>query len=167
MCRNELSAAIARLMSKYLWSGWKWWGGVKEIASPFPECSWKKTQIEKNANLWPSLFPFFWGSKIRNFPRIRFASSVKIINSFNKHNFAILDSTIYTHSSLLLYKEILQKKFGHQYFHKNKAILECCISYLLLLLQSLIKIRRNMKSTRLHVFFWNFLELLRCILSFI
>ena len=29
MCRGELSAAIARLMSKCLWSGWKWQRGVK------------------------------------------------------------------------------------------------------------------------------------------
>ena len=53
MCRGGLSAATARLMSKYLWSGWKWYSGVKEIPSPFPcspvirECSWKKSQIGK------------------------------------------------------------------------------------------------------------------------
>ena len=40
-------------MSKCLWSGGKWWRGLKEIAYPFPcclgnsGCSWKKTQIEK------------------------------------------------------------------------------------------------------------------------
>ena len=53
MCRGELSAVIAWLMSKCLWSEWKWYRGLKEIVSPFPccpvnrECSWKKTQIEK------------------------------------------------------------------------------------------------------------------------
>ena len=50
MCRGELSAVIAQLMSKCVWSGWKWSRGIKEIASPFPccpvnhECSWKKSQ---------------------------------------------------------------------------------------------------------------------------
>ena len=40
-------------MSKCLWSGWKWYRGLREIASLFPycpmnrECSWKKTQLEK------------------------------------------------------------------------------------------------------------------------
>ena len=54
MCRGELSAVIGRLMSKYLWSGWKWYWGNKEMPSPFPcspvirECSWKNTLIEKN-----------------------------------------------------------------------------------------------------------------------
>ena len=52
MCRGELPAAIAWLMSKCL-SCWKWQWGVKEMPSPFPcspvirECSWKKTQREK------------------------------------------------------------------------------------------------------------------------
>ena len=53
MCRSELSAVIGRLMSKCLWSGWKWKWRVKEILFHFScspvirECSWKKTQIEK------------------------------------------------------------------------------------------------------------------------
>ena len=48
-----LSVVIARLMSNCLWSGWKWYWGVKEIPSPFPgslvirEWLWKKTQAEK------------------------------------------------------------------------------------------------------------------------
>ena len=46
-------AVIARLMSRCLWSRWKWWRGVKKIPSPFFCCpvnssySWKKTLIEK------------------------------------------------------------------------------------------------------------------------
>ena len=53
MCRGKLSAAIAQLISKRLWSEWKWLTGVKEIPSPFlccpvnRECSWKKTRIKK------------------------------------------------------------------------------------------------------------------------
>ena len=53
MCRGELSAVIARLMSKRLWSGWKWLWGVTEIPSPLPcspvirEWLWKKAPIEK------------------------------------------------------------------------------------------------------------------------
>ena len=53
MCRGELSAAIERLMSKCLRSGWKRQWGVKEIPSLFPcspvvrEWLWKKTQIAK------------------------------------------------------------------------------------------------------------------------
>ena len=35
MCRGEPSAVIARLLSKCLSSGWKWYWGVKEISSPF------------------------------------------------------------------------------------------------------------------------------------
>ena len=38
MCWGELSAVIAWLTSKCLWSGWKWSRGVKEIASRFPCC---------------------------------------------------------------------------------------------------------------------------------
>ena len=34
MCRGELSAVIARVMSTFLRSGWKWWWGVKEIPPP-------------------------------------------------------------------------------------------------------------------------------------
>ena len=55
MCRGELSAVIARLTSKCLGSGLKWWKGVKEISPPFPCCPvnreylWKKTQIEKKS----------------------------------------------------------------------------------------------------------------------
>ena len=51
ICRGELSAVIARLMSKCLWSGWKW--GIKEMPSAFPcsplicQFSWKKTQIDR------------------------------------------------------------------------------------------------------------------------
>ena len=46
-------AVISLVMSKCLWSGWKWYRGLKEIASPFPccpvnrKCSKKKTKIEK------------------------------------------------------------------------------------------------------------------------
>ena len=53
MCRGELSAVIARLRSKCLWSGCKWYWGVKEMPSPLPfspvirEWSWKKIQKEK------------------------------------------------------------------------------------------------------------------------
>ena len=36
MCWSELSAVIAWLTSKCLWSGWKWQRGFKEIAFPFP-----------------------------------------------------------------------------------------------------------------------------------
>ena len=56
MRRCELSAAITQLMSKCLWSGWKWQKGYKEIASPFPCClvnrkySRKKSQIVKKVN---------------------------------------------------------------------------------------------------------------------
>ena len=56
MRRCELSAAITQLMSKCLWSGWKWQKRYKEIVSPFTCCpvnreySWKKSQIEKKAN---------------------------------------------------------------------------------------------------------------------
>ena len=56
MCWGELSAVTPWLMSKFLWSRWKWQRGVKWIPSPFPccpvnrECSWKKTQIEKKKN---------------------------------------------------------------------------------------------------------------------
>ena len=52
----ELSAAITQLMSKCLWSGWKWYKGYKKIASSFTCCpvnreySWKKSQVEKKAN---------------------------------------------------------------------------------------------------------------------
>ena len=54
MRRSELPAAVAPLMSKCPWGSWKWQWGVKEMPSSFPcspvipECSWKKTQIEKN-----------------------------------------------------------------------------------------------------------------------
>ena len=41
MCRGELSAAIDRLMSKCLWSGWNC------LSPVIREWSWKKTQIEK------------------------------------------------------------------------------------------------------------------------
>ena len=57
MCRGELPTGTARLMPKCLWSGWKWYWGVKEIPSPFHcspvirRCSWKKTQIEKK-KIW-------------------------------------------------------------------------------------------------------------------
>ena len=57
MCRGELSAVIARLMSKCLWSDWKWLWGVKEMPSPFPcslvihEWLWKETHIEKKSSL--------------------------------------------------------------------------------------------------------------------
>ena len=43
-------------MSMYLWSGWKWQRGVKEITSALPCCpvncdnSWKEIQIEKSAS---------------------------------------------------------------------------------------------------------------------
>ena len=38
---GELSAVIARLMSKCLWSGWKWHWGVKEMpSSPPPAVLW-------------------------------------------------------------------------------------------------------------------------------
>ena len=53
MCKGELSAMITRLMSKCLWSRWKWQWGVNEMLSSSPcspvvrECSWKKTHIEK------------------------------------------------------------------------------------------------------------------------
>ena len=53
MYRGEFSPVIAQLISKCLWSGWKWWWRVKEMPSPFlcstaiRECSWKKTKIEK------------------------------------------------------------------------------------------------------------------------
>ena len=70
MCKDELSAVIARLMSKCLWSRWKLQKGVKEISSPFPcypvnrECSWKKTQIKKTCLVYintsvASFFPSF------------------------------------------------------------------------------------------------------------
>ena len=66
MCIGELSAVIARLMSKRLWSGWKWQWGVKEMPSPFPcslvirERSWKKTQIEKK------MYNILWSFNVRN-----------------------------------------------------------------------------------------------------
>ena len=48
-------------MSKCLWSGLKWWRGVKEIASPFPCCpvireccEWKLRQKNKNHTRVPS-----------------------------------------------------------------------------------------------------------------
>ena len=53
MRRGELSAAITQIMSKCLWSGWKWQKGYKEIASPFNCClvnheySWNKSQKQK------------------------------------------------------------------------------------------------------------------------
>ena len=62
MCRGELPAVIARLMSKCLWIRWKWQRRVKEITSSFPCCpvyceySWKKTQIEKKQQR-PWLYP--------------------------------------------------------------------------------------------------------------
>ena len=57
MGKSELSAVIAPLMSKCLWSRWKWYWGVKEMPSPFPcshvihEWSRKKTHIEKKKAL--------------------------------------------------------------------------------------------------------------------
>ena len=49
--RGELSTVIVRLMSKYLWSWWKWWGGIKEYLLPLVLCdSWmsvKKIQVGK------------------------------------------------------------------------------------------------------------------------
>ena len=53
MCWGDLSAVITQLMSKCLWSGWRWYCGVKEMPSPFPcsplicEWLWKKTQTKK------------------------------------------------------------------------------------------------------------------------
>ena len=38
MCWGELSAVIAWLTSKCLWSGWKWYRRFKEIASAFLSC---------------------------------------------------------------------------------------------------------------------------------
>ena len=65
MCRGELSAVMARLMSKCLWSGWKWLRTLKEIASPFPcgpvnrKCSWKKTQIE-NKHIYKYTYTYIY-----------------------------------------------------------------------------------------------------------
>ena len=53
ICKGKISAVIARLMSKWLWSRWKWWRGVKMNGHhlSLPSCDswfwWKKTQIEK------------------------------------------------------------------------------------------------------------------------
>ena len=53
ICRGEPSAVIAWLISKCLWSVWKWWRGVIEITFLYPccpvnrECLWKKTQTNK------------------------------------------------------------------------------------------------------------------------
>ena len=64
MYRGKLSAVIAPLMPKCLWSKWKWWRGLKKIVSPFPcclvnrECLWKKTHIEKKIQK-PALPLFF------------------------------------------------------------------------------------------------------------
>ena len=56
--RGKLSVVISQLMSKCLWSGWKWWWWIKEIPHPTPllppfacyrvnwACSWKKTQYK-------------------------------------------------------------------------------------------------------------------------
>ena len=66
-CRGQLSAAITRLMSKCLWSGWKWLTGVIETASHFPccpvnrECLGKKTQTEKKCTLGESRHRGFLG----------------------------------------------------------------------------------------------------------
>ena len=71
MCRGELSAAIARLISKCRCSGWKWERGVNEMPSPFPwspvihECSWKKTQKEKKLPS-PRLFENYTRTVFRN-----------------------------------------------------------------------------------------------------
>ena len=74
VCRGELSAVIARLMSKCLWSGWKW--GIKEMPSAFPcsplicQFSWKKTQIDrkkaafKYLNLQRLFTKFHWKTGI-------------------------------------------------------------------------------------------------------
>ena len=71
LSRGELSAVIIRLMSKCLWSGWKWYWGVKEIPSPFScspvirKCSWKKSQIEKKYHLkWREKFAS-WSMNLR------------------------------------------------------------------------------------------------------
>ena len=59
MCRGELFAVNAQLMSKCLWNRWQW--GVKEVLSSFPsspvicEWLWKNTQtgfIEGLQDLW-------------------------------------------------------------------------------------------------------------------
>ena len=58
--RGELSTVIARLMSKYLWSWWKWWGGIKEYLLPLVLCdSWmsvKKIQVGKKYIFKKGLF---------------------------------------------------------------------------------------------------------------
>ena len=47
---------------KCLWSGWKWYRGVNEIPYYFPyspvnrECSWKKTQTEKQRSPTKMIF---------------------------------------------------------------------------------------------------------------
>ena len=57
MRRCELSATITQLMSKCMWSGWKWKKGYKKKDSPFTcyplnrEYSWKKSQVEKKSKL--------------------------------------------------------------------------------------------------------------------
>ena len=53
MCRGELSAVIDQLMSKCLWSRWKWLWRINGMLSHFPcspvirECLWNKTQIKR------------------------------------------------------------------------------------------------------------------------
>ena len=53
MCRGELSAVIDQLMSKCLWSRWKWLWRINGMLSYFPcspvirECLWNKTQIKR------------------------------------------------------------------------------------------------------------------------
>ena len=53
ICRGELSAVIDQLMSKCLWSRWKWLWRINGMLSHFPcspvirECLWNKTQIKR------------------------------------------------------------------------------------------------------------------------
>ena len=56
--RVEISALNPQLMSKCLWSKWKWYWGVKQMPSPFPyslvirQWSWKKVPDRKKINKW-------------------------------------------------------------------------------------------------------------------
>ena len=118
MCRGELPAVITRLMSKCLWSEWKWPWGTAEMFSPFPcspvirEWLWKKTLIEQKCWLTQLLLRYGWFMN----PAIWLAESIFIHGKLKIYKTIFYVSWIYIcmpkiklNSSILIWNKVDSK----------------------------------------------------------
>ena len=138
MCRGELPAVTARLMSKCLWSGWKWYRGLKEIASLFPYCPVNHENTDRKKNYVVALAFYIKIMKRITLQACSLKNSIqKVFSVYGKLNLFKSDrrgesspSSLWLHT--WKYTDCPTKNYGNTIHYNGIAVIFCgtvCILY--------------------------------------